>query len=62
MEGWAAVNRMVREGESWSGHERNNLYVNRQAGVFSDVSGVSGVDFVLLSAQRQRRNQQYQQT
>ena len=43
--GWIAINRLIREGGTWSGHERKVLYWNRGDGQFSDVSGVSGLDF-----------------
>jgi tetratricopeptide (TPR) repeat protein len=43
--GWVAINRLIREGGTWSGHERKVLYWNRGNGQFSDVSGVSGLDF-----------------
>ena len=44
-EGWAAIIRMIREGGSWSGHERNCAFVNTGDGRFSDVSAASGLDF-----------------
>jgi tetratricopeptide (TPR) repeat protein len=43
--GWIAINRLIREGGTWSGHERKVLYWNHEDGRFSDVSGVSGLDF-----------------
>jgi len=43
--GWIAINRLIREGGTWSGHERKVLYWNSGNGKFSDVSGVSGLDF-----------------
>lgn len=43
--GWIAINRLIREGGTWSGHERKVLYWNQGDGQFSDVSGVSGLDF-----------------
>ena len=43
--GWIAINRLIREGETWSGHERNVLYWNHGDGRFSDVSAVAGLDF-----------------
>ncbi|MBI3698218.1 MAG: tetratricopeptide repeat protein [Acidobacteria bacterium] len=43
--GWISINRLIREGEGWSGHERKVLYWNNGDGTFSDVSGVSGLDF-----------------
>ena len=35
----------MREGRSWSGHERNNCFANLGQGSFADVSFVSGLDF-----------------
>jgi tetratricopeptide (TPR) repeat protein/peroxiredoxin len=43
--GWIAINRLIREGGTWSGHERKVVYWNCGNGKFSDVSGVSGLDF-----------------
>jgi tetratricopeptide (TPR) repeat protein len=42
---WAAVNRLIREGKSWSGREPDTVYVNLGDGTFADVSFVSGVAF-----------------
>ena len=36
---------MSRQGSSWSGRERNNLYLNSADGRFADFSAVSGADF-----------------
>ncbi len=35
----------VRQGHSFSGRERNCVYLNLGGGEFADVSGVSGIDF-----------------
>jgi tetratricopeptide (TPR) repeat protein len=43
--GWIAINRLIREGGTWSGHERKVLYWNCGNAKFSDISGVSGLDF-----------------
>ena len=43
--GWSAVSSMIREGGSWSGHERNCCFLNTGDGRFSDVSALSGFDF-----------------
>jgi tetratricopeptide (TPR) repeat protein len=44
--GWVAIHRMLREGLSWSGHERNTCFLNLGAGrAFADVSYASGLDF-----------------
>lgn len=42
---WNAINELIRSDHSWSGYERNILYCNNQDGTFSDMSGVSGLDF-----------------
>lgn len=44
--GWNAINELIRSDHSWSGYERNLLFLNNQDGTFSDVSGVSGLDFL----------------
>ena len=43
--GWNAINELIRSDHSWSGYERNVLYCNNHDGTFSDVSGISGLDF-----------------
>jgi len=48
--GWSAINKLMRRGYSWSGHEKNCAYLNLgpdAAGSprFADVSAVSGFDF-----------------
>lgn len=43
--GWVATWRMVKEGRSWSGYERNCAYLNTGGPGFADVSAVSGLDF-----------------
>ena len=42
--GWNALNQLIREDYSWSGHEPNVFYV-KQDGRYRDASGVSGLDF-----------------
>ena len=41
--GWKAVNRLVRQGYSWNGHERNAAYLNLSGSSFADVSVTSGL-------------------
>jgi tetratricopeptide (TPR) repeat protein len=43
--GWNAINELIRSDASWSGYERNVFYVNNHDGTFSDLSGISGLDF-----------------
>ncbi len=42
--GWSAINQLIREDYSWSGHEPNVFYTRRD-GRYQDASGVSGFDF-----------------
>ena len=44
--GWNAINELIRSDASWNGYERNVFYVNNRDGTFSDVSGISGLDFL----------------
>jgi peroxiredoxin len=43
-DGWRALNRLIHEGGSLSGHETNVFYVNCGDGTFSDASSVAGLD------------------
>lgn len=43
--GWTAVNHLMRSGYSWSGHERNNCFLNLGDGTFADISYLSGLGF-----------------
>jgi tetratricopeptide (TPR) repeat protein len=45
-QGWNAVNELVRADATWSGFERNVLYLNNGDGTFADVSGIAGMDFL----------------
>ena len=41
---WSATNRLIRQGHSFSGNERNCCFVNGRDGHFSDVSAASGLN------------------
>ena len=45
LDGWHAINVLIRSDGSWSGRERNTFYLNEGQGKFSDGSFVSGLDF-----------------
>jgi tetratricopeptide (TPR) repeat protein len=45
-DGWGAINELIRADGTWSGYERNVFYVNNHDRTFSDISGISGLDFV----------------
>ncbi len=44
--GWNALNELIRSDGSWSGYERNVLFVNNGDGTFSEASGAVGLDFI----------------
>jgi tetratricopeptide (TPR) repeat protein/peroxiredoxin len=43
--GWNAINELIRSDATWNGYERNVFLANNRDGTFSDVSGVTGLDF-----------------
>ena len=43
--GWQALNRLLRQGYSWSGNERNVAFLNTGGAAFADVSAVTGLNF-----------------
>jgi Flp pilus assembly protein TadD/peroxiredoxin len=43
--GWNAINELIRSDASWNGYERNVFYLNNHDGTFSEISGVTGLDF-----------------
>jgi tetratricopeptide (TPR) repeat protein/peroxiredoxin len=45
-QGWNAINELIRSDGTWSGYERNVFYANNRDGSFSDISGVTGLDFL----------------
>jgi len=44
--GWNGINELIRSDHTWNGFERNVLFANNGDGSFSDLSGVSGLDFL----------------
>jgi hypothetical protein len=44
--GWAALTRLMDAGASWSGRERNCVYLNLEGKAFANVSAAFGLDFV----------------
>lgn len=42
---WSAINELIRSDHSWSGYQRNNLYLNNRNGTFTEAAGVLGLDF-----------------
>jgi hypothetical protein len=47
LQGWESLTRMIlHENASWSGRERNNVYLNLRDGTFADVSAVSGANSI----------------
>jgi len=45
-QGWNAINELIRSDVSWSGYERNVLYLNHHDGTFYEISGAVGLDFL----------------
>jgi thiol-disulfide isomerase/thioredoxin/Flp pilus assembly protein TadD len=45
-DGWQQILAMIRDGGSWSGHERNCCFLNTGQTQFANVSAVSGLDFL----------------
>ena len=43
---WNAINDLIRSDYTWSGFERNVLYLNNRDGTFCDISGVTNMDFL----------------
>ena len=44
--GHLQLSKMIREGRSWSGRERNCCFLNTADGKFADISAISGFDFI----------------
>ncbi len=45
-QGWNAINELIRSDATWNGYERNVFYANNRDGTFSEVSGITGLDFL----------------
>ena len=45
LQSWDALGKMLENGKSWSGRERNMAYLNTADGRFTDVSSVAGLAF-----------------
>ena len=44
LDSWQAIGALLREGRSWSGHERNCCFLNTASPRFADVATISGLD------------------
>ena len=42
--GWSELMKLVRKGYSWSGGERNRMFLNEQGGAFHEMSHLVGLD------------------
>lgn len=43
-DGWASMMKLVRNGYSWSGGERNRFFINGRKGAFYEMSHLAGLD------------------
>lgn len=43
-EAWSTINEAIRSDYTWSGHQRNNLYLNAGGGTFVESASVLGLD------------------
>jgi Flp pilus assembly protein TadD/peroxiredoxin len=41
---WSAINEFIRSDYTWSGYQRNNLYINNRDSTFAEAAGVLGLD------------------
>lgn len=41
---WSAINEFIRSDYTWSGYQRNNLYVNNRDSTFVEAGGILGLD------------------
>ncbi|MEM7387054.1 MAG: ASPIC/UnbV domain-containing protein [Verrucomicrobiota bacterium] len=44
LKAWDAIGKLLENGRSWSGNERNVAYLNTRNGQFADISGLSGLN------------------
>ena len=42
--GWTGLMQLVRNGDSWSGNERNRFFLNGRQGAFHEISHLAGLD------------------
>ena len=42
--GWAGLMKLVRNGDSWSGNEKNRFFLNGRQGAFHEISHLAGLD------------------
>ena len=43
---WSAINEFIRSDYTWSGRQRNNLYLNNRNATFCETAGLLGIDCV----------------
>ena len=43
---WSVINECIRSDYTWSGFQRNNLYVNNRNGTFTEAAGILGLDCI----------------
>jgi Flp pilus assembly protein TadD/peroxiredoxin len=43
--GWNAINETIRSDGTWNGNERNTFFLNNRDGSFSEISGLTGLDY-----------------
>lgn len=46
LQGWAAVNRLIHQGQSWSGREKNRAFLNLRDGTFADIATAAEINFI----------------
>lgn len=43
---WSAINEFIRSDYTWSGYQRNNLYLNNRNSTFTESAGLLGIDCI----------------